>query len=1369
MGMGKELKDLKLKKVGSKSKSVNDSLYTDDNDYLSEKQLKKLNSKKNRRRFYTGFAVVSIIFVLCASLVVGSFVAWDMYGKEPTGLTLPEAVRLLSDLYKDGSDVVVNPYDPEKDLDAFYADLKRGLYLAEDCDITVDDIVSGVLSDLINNQNGENNGEESGENSDKTLASGGSLIMSGEEAPEIGDNDSVTGNKALDELLESLEFDFSVLEGQSQDTLEKEMLELSDKELAAVINEALCSLSSIDALKDVEEKYGVVIKNILSVEQVIIDQATVLEQQDVRVLVTIKINLRDAAKTALANNKEEILAQLGFELPDFAKNLVDAVPSLLPEKLYFTASIFPNQQTWSARVLINNMEEKQEAAVNRLLDKFLATEDEDGNKVPFLQNINAKVYDVIMKIDELLPVNFTPSGFETKPIEGVINMLGAENLTQGDFLALVRDVKLPTAEQLGVDGYTLEAQESAANKFIDEEFCSKYYFNNDPVDGQTDKFITASNLFSKINSFSEDEETLKRIEIRERIEVVDDYDDGEQFRLQANGDTLAALLNGYLKNQEYEIENMTPWVMDVECPESVYTGKVNSDFTLRITIELDLTSTIDSQLEGKESMKKLVKQLLPDSIYVFLDYSQTVDINGNVTSTAEVDINKKGNDLSKQHFETLMKLLKAVEKGKESGEEGGQTEDVTNMTFEELQEELNQKISDAFKDIENKLGKEIQFLQSTGNDNATVAILPNIFEVLANNEKLKYDPEIDGPMTVDEIEQFNKEHAITGEEMYMILSATYKYDPSQNYASNVRTEDGVSSFVSEIDNKYYIDVDRPEDDWSAANIQTMLSKIGEEYETRIRVKAAEGEHTTKTYLLTDESTDLNPFLNQYEFANIVNESGSLKNIMQIIPESRIEYIIIGNEGSGSSATPVIEMRIKGDISFDNLSGEDATAWEQNKKYSTLFPVDIDVIVRIQVLLDENGNISEYVPTVEINEIADEQLDKMLFFVRRFSGQTSMGEGEDKQDFSRKGLELTIKNKISSALNKMTAEGKVEMQFVEKSLEGEVTGGIEFSTIFELAVNNIYTEAGDEGNKPSGEAMRSTIKGLHEGMGNYAYSNKDYEPDISDNPEDGNSTFTISLIGTEVTVEAQFLDAYMGKKVNGDSFSNIIGGNPGDISFYQSYILPAYDNGSREELDYSNSVRAEYEFLGEDISTSVSYMLMTLRVETANLFGEDNAAQAKDNRLIPSEIYVSALIALESGNAQTQTTIFVNRMTAEESAIMNRILKKAGYDKMLFDEENGSTDELIAKIFETELVSYEYNYNVTIPGIGTTVSGTYPISITVNDVVSDSKVWYCSIDTVSRRDYIVAEAGRSFGDASDPRYGIAYLYYSETVDILDYIS
>ena len=127
------------------------------------------------------------------------------------------------------------------------------------------------------------------------------------------------------------------------------------------------------------------------------------------------------------------------------------------------------------------------------------------------------------------------------------------------------------------------------------------------------------------------------------------------------------------------------------------------------------------------------------------------------------------------------------------------------------------------------------------------------------------------------------------------------------------------------------------------------------------------------------------------------------------------------------------------------------------------------------------------------------------------------------------------------------------------------------------------------------------------------------------------------------------------------------------------------------------------------------------------------------------------------------------MTAEESAIMNRILKKAGYDKMLFDEENGSTDELIAKIFETELVSYEYNYNVTIPGIGTTVSGTYPISITVNDVVSDSKVWYCSIDTVSRRDYIVAEAGRSFGDASDPRYGIAYLYYSETVDILDYIS
>ena len=1360
--MAKVLKDLKLKSVGSEEKSNNDKLYSRGS-YITEKEVKKIEKKKSRRRFFTGFAVVSMVFIIFATLVVGSFVAWDMYGKEPTGLTLPQAAKTLVDLYKDGSGVVTNPYDAENDLNSFYTDLKKGLYLAQDCEISINDIVSGLLAQATGKQDGEEGAEDSENsgNEEVLLSNGKPVIIADENAPEIGDNGSITGNAALDDLLESLEFDFSVLEGKDQETLEKEMLELTDKELAAVLNEAFSSISEIDALKKIETDYGVDIESALSIEQVIIDSATVLEQQDARVLVTIRINLRDAAKTALSNNKAQLLSKLfgEKEVPGIVNTVADALPSLLPKTLYITASVFPNQQTWSAQVLVNNMDETQQAAVNRILDRFLATTDEDGNNISFMQSINQKVYDTIAKINELVPINFTPSGsFETKPIQAVINMLGASNLTQGDFLALIRDVKLPTAESLGVDGFTESAQTLAANNFINGEFSTKYYFNN-VVNEETDEyFITASNLFTKLNTFSEDEETLQRIQIRDSI-VVGEYEDGGEFRPFADNDTLAALLNGYLKNQAYKVENMEPWIMDVVCTATGSDNVKGDYFTLQITIELDLTGNIDAQLGDNESMKRLVKQLLPDSIYVFLTYTQYSG-STETPSVALVDINKKGNEMSKQHFETLMSLLNAVQNKNSSGDEGGAVEEeggtvegedtedqISSMTFEELEAQLNEKIYQAFLDIENNLGTKIEFVSSSGNAQGG-AILPNIFEILANNEKLKYDEEQDYPLTEEE---FNEKYAISGAEMYDILCMTYKYDPTGTYVETNITDDvindGISSFVKEIDSKYYITTTNEGDDWSAANIQNMLKKVSDEYTTRLRVTGENG-------LLQDntEYNQLNPYLSQYEFANIVNESGRLNNLMQILPESEVKYILIYIDDNG---VPYIRLRINGKISFDNVTGEGADAINQNKKYSTLFPYDVDVIVDIKVETDDNGNITDYVPTVNINSIENDELDKMLFFVKRYSGQTSMGEGEDKQDFTKEGLELTIKSKLVAAFNDMKAGGKVELEFVEKN--SGIEGGIQLSTVFELAVNNIYTEVGEE--KPSGEEMRSTIKKLHSGLDGYDYSNKAFDASGIKDDNSDDSAFYIegsmtSGNSASVNVTAQFMDAYMVSKVKGENFNGIIGGNPEDINFYQSYILPKYTNGSDEEIERNTQVR-DYFGLNTTEDWNNSYMLVTLSVETKNL-----SSEMESNNLIPSTIYLTAQILLESGNSKDSTRIFVNTMNDRECEIMDRILKSADYNNSLFggsSDESGSAEEedIVDRIFAIKLVDYTYTF-----------ASVYPIKVevTVEDVITNSFVWYCSLyDTESsveddRRSYIKAEAAKNFSDGSSPRYGVAYLRF-----------
>ena len=166
------------------------------------------------------------------------------------------------------------------------------------------------------------------------------------------------------------------------------------------------------------------------------------------------------------------------------------------------------------------------------------------------------------------------------------------------------------------------------------------------------------------------------------------------------------------------------------------------------------------------------------------------------------------------------------------------------------------------------------------------------------------------------------------------------------------------------------------------------------------------------------------------------------------------------------------------------------------------------------------------------------------------------------------------------------------------------------------------------------------------------------------------------------------------------------------------------------------------------------------------------------------VYVNAVIAIPedpNGDSQALTEIFVNRMTDEECHIMNRILKNAGYEKDLFGDEVGedgltSTQRIINKIYETELVNYDYDYDI--PGLGT---GVYNIKITIKEVVDASYVWFCSLYDTSageddRKAYIKDELTYSVGTdtfektfdgvGDARRYGIAYLRYERTLSLAD---
>lgn len=1346
--MSKKVRDLKLKEVAKKDATVDDKIYSVKNPDISEKNVQDKSARKSgvkkrgKRRFYTGFAVVSIIFVLVGVLVAGAFVGWNMYLKEPTGLTLPQGLSLISDLYKDGSGIVTNPYDPEADKEAFYDNFKKSLYLAEDCDINVSDIVSGLLSNMLNGNQGEQSGEQTGE-----LPGGRVLTYSDEQPPQVGDNGSQTGNPVLDDLLKQLKFDFSVLKGQSDDKLEGSMLELSDKQLAAVINEAFGVINEQEKVAAFEQEYGIVINEVLSVEQVIIDEATVLDQKDTRITVTVKFDLRDALKTALANNRDAIIAKLPSSLPDFVKSMVDIVPSLLPKTLYLTASVYPNQDTYSATLGINDMSQEKQDAVNRLLNRFMINYKSEKVSIPSM--INQTVFDAVKSIQEIIPVSFASTGsVETKPIEAMIKKLGAENLTQGAFLSMIRDIKFVDDDLAAtLATYTPEKQDQAAAEFIDGEFCTKYYFDNSPAEGSTENFITADNLFARVDGFMEDEEALSRITIKQDMST-DEYGDGGDYRPNAEYDAVSKLINGYIASSGTEVQGVDFWVMHTELK-----AKTADSETIRLVIEADLTKIIDEKVGDDEVIKSLVKQVVPEKIYIFVDYAQKYGAEQNIENTSvTIDVNGIGEAYSKKHFDTITTLINSVSKPQE-GEEG------FDLSYEKLESMLNEKISGAFRTVGNQLGRQLEFTDK-------YVILPNIYEAIAANDKLKYDPDKD--TDVADEQEFNEKYGITAEDLFVILKQAYKYDKDHgNYVTNVTEENSsVDSFVKEIDTKYYLDTTDPSYDWSAKGLKDTLQKMGEDYKKLLRMtdETVEegGSSVLKKGMATDETPigSLKPFMDEFEFASVVNSSGSLDNIMEIMPKGVIEYINIylDQKAGDTRKYAYIDMRINGVISLDNVSDPEM---QQNKKYQALFPDAVEVIVRIRV--NDDNDLVTYEADVNINEISQDKVNKTLFFVRRFSGSGN--------DLSKEGLEATIESKINGAINNMSAGGSVSVEFTEKTQQSDTVGGVEFDTIFALAVNNLYKEQ-PEDVKPTQEVMRRTIQHLYNGLGkDYALSNNAYVIE-EDSQEGGNgdaTAFTItpgapSIEGNKISVNAQltasFMDAYMGKSFDATKFADKIYGEgvdvePGDIEYYQMYILPAQSAVAQgEESERAEQVKAVF---GSLISPDQDYMVITLRVNTAKMSTDDT------NKLIPKYVYVSALINIRSAaeGGSSAKVVFNNITDDEEKAVLDKLLQSVNYDM----GANFNEQELEQNVMNTEIVNYtySYSYNTGIPG-SEPVLISYNIKLTVAQMLEQCEVRYCSYGDADRKPYIVEEAAKQFGAQADARYGLGYLYFDKEYQI-----
>lgn len=1340
---------------------------------------KKVDPQRRVHRYHgpgVGLLVCVMLMLVVIACVAcgGALWAWDRYAYPYVNLSLPEAVSLASEMYEvDPDKVVTNPYDPEADLDSFYASFKEGMYLSADCDITIADIVNAVMPS-------EGEGEESRVGDDVNA-----------ENPD-------TGSDSLNALLERLEFDFDRLDTKTNEDLEKEVLEIGDKELAAVLNEAMQTAFEIDQLAEISQQYAIDFPNLIKVEQVVIDGVeSVARQDDTRVLATVSVNIGDNIEGIARNAYDNILRpSIAESKPDLAGTLdgmsgtiISVLKKILPDMLYLTVAVYPNDTDRAAYVTYNNVEDegKQELIDKLFQGQYLQMSDvdvnlngvldpeENGVSMSIPQIAGGIVANTIASLNETIMLNFTNTEdsngvFQTKPIEFMLSILGADNISQGQFLAIMRDVQVPydrMAEEYpdadAGDAYSDVTLAANLDKFIDGKdangniiettLTNKYYFNN-IKDGE--RVLKADTLFESIENLMS-EKMIAQITIKdENWKDSGDYDDPDAFKPVADYNAIPGLINGYLGTQtEGGIAGMPAKVL-----KAAYLDNGTSEGAITLTIKADLLKLVKESLGGEEEgesdpMADLVTQLLPKAIYLNVNYS--LDGASDVTITINDVDEEYGDGQSAADFETIFNLLALFGVNLEMETESGV---IVIDNYDEICEMVGDTIATAFDELGVRLGGTLEFTK----DNV---LFPNIFQVISANETFGYSNyEAQHGISQD---KFEKEYAINDKELYTILKAMYGYEAAGDGAGLGTDITGVTEELSE---KYYVDLESTEAQPLLEELKTLKDDL-----TKLRVSGSE---EGLTYMVQDETSleQLNPQFDAKDIAALIKGSGKLdmKDI-SILTETVITKSTIDKDDDDKDR---IVFEITGDVNAD--------ASENAKKYARLFPEKMSVIVTITEEVTNTGadEAKELVTTYNLNGIEDDLMKKTMFFIARLS---------DNKEMTQESIATKIKTEIDDAFASLTSEDTIELDIDGTDVNGE-GGHVVLSNVFELATAVIWEE--EDGtiskDRPSDELFRSTIKALWARLDGYGQANGENIMKLGYTSAIAPFNVNKATYSADTRISDAFIGSQMASEENMKQIIDELGITKYDaVSMYQTYILPGSGTPATSELVTGYVEKDRYDeiieyFKGTDLISGKGDMLFTLKLGKDALNGVRNSdgelmSISKDmQHFVPDFMYVSAGITISEGGLN-DVRVVINRLKEDEQNTLQDMLIRFGVDIAgLFGGEDKTLANQIAATPIVKLTNEDAGVQV-LPEEGITVTvgklfeyaggasnGTRFVSAITDDLdgqdnsYESSYIYWDYIGNYDKADPSKFESGTT---PKVYNVGLGYLYYQ--IDFSSYVT
>lgn len=1013
---------------------------------------------RRRRRRMNGcakcsIALVVIIVIFMGALYGGGMFAWGKFAQEQTGITYNEALSLVGGLYSGKESKVVAKADKytEADLDAFYTGLEDALFLDENSKIK--ESFSEVLLELINKK------EDTSSTEVATVAAVEGEPAQGEETTTTG---SITGNETVDNFLKGLNFDFSKLKDYEDEFTTPHVLSITGKQLAAFLNDALADIMASDLIKSkLPQSAGPIdltkidLTKAVRIPQIVIKNKDLVDASKISLKMTIALELRDVAKQAL----QAINPSLGF------------VSMLIPKTLYVSATVYPSDPTQPAEIDINAFNDKRKGALESLLDKVMENT-EYGSFTGLMEQINTIVIESLEKVQQVVPICFVDSGsLEAKPIKALMSALKITELTETQFFCMIRDICLPTFNDIKTnlnfeENFEYAAIDSRINTELD-----KFILKAEEKYAIEEGYLKKETLYKQlttVNSDNPEEESLKDHINTSQLALSSPEYIAADHKLPMTYVAFAGLINSYL------VEN--PIATDgLNVQFNVINGYYDqSKTTLSLVIEIDLLNAIKEKLNEDSLAYTFISQLVPENIYIIANINLS-------DSTTTIEINGNSVEQTTEHLDTLISISNSVGLNMES------------FNYEELTNKIGTAINDGLAKVESELGAEIIFRNQD-------ALLPNIYEVLAAIALKEAAP---GGEVIQADEMYFVMQNITTQMPANFTEASGKIGLDVELSEEeheINKTNAVESFITEFTTEYA--VDNSTNLITSQNVYERLTTISTNNEIINKINMAElPEYNTANYIASEYKVQtgylaLTKLLGDYIDANETAQAGTLN-------KENYDLVNVMYDSVNNEISLIIKVNLFTLITLDPNSTLYSIA--QSVLPDAIF---LKVSVKLEKVYNETTMKEEVVCDVYV--VGLDTLEESQLFLNRII-KLGNAVGADLSAFTYDSLTSKLGNNVFDGIDSLKTKMGVDIVFDEEACY--------IPSLYEIMANKIVYVEGDA--NLTDEEVFNVFKKLKSIPANYATSNK--AEDVSSFVEQVNTKYFINPT-KYITVPTQETDA-----------------------------------------------------------------------------------------------------------------------------------------------------------------------------------------------------------------------------------------------------